>query len=163
MWVKAISRSVASGVATGLFAATLLVGAFVLGQAAAAEERAAQEVEPVSVMNDIAPEEWRDMVLGRTVTYRIGHDLWAREAYDIKSNGVAIRLADGTCMEGIWTWDEGAYCFYWSSGEISCFRHVRAGGEILIIPLVDGEPSGTVQTVDGVSDAPLACGPALVS
>lgn len=107
--------------------------------------------------------EWQSMVAGRTVTYMIDGKVWAQEAYDIKSQTVAIRLIDGSCMEGTWSHKNGEYCFAWDGGEYSCFLHVRAGSDILVIPVVDGLQSGTVQTVGGVSDAPLACGPALTS
>lgn len=124
---------------------------------------AAAEDGAVDDWQDITVEEWREMVLGRTVTYRIGPQVWAQEAYDVNSNAVAIRLADGTCMEGTWTHLDNVYCFAWIDTETSCFRHVRDDGEILVIPIVDGEPSGAVQTVAGVSDLPLACGPNLSS
>lgn len=114
-------------------------------------------------IEEIAPAEWKRMVLGHTVTYRIGGRLWAHEAYATTGNAVEIQLFDGTCMEGVWEWADGAYCFYWSGGEDSCFRHVRADGEILVIPVGDGMPGGTIQTVAGISDLPLTCGPALSS
>lgn len=115
-------------------------------------------------MADIALDDWRDMVRGRTVTYSIGGDIWARETYDTGSDTVWIRLADGSCMEGIWTWADGVYCFDWTSGEFSCFRHVRADGQILVIPVLeDGTGIGTIQTVTQISDVPASCGPELTS
>lgn len=114
-------------------------------------------------VQDIAPAEWRDMVRGRTVTYLIGGAVWAQEAYGRHGNGVSIKLADGTCMEGVWEHTGTAFCFAWTGGEYSCFRHVRVDDEILIIPVQDGEPAGTVQSVKQISDLPLACGPALTS
>lgn len=115
-------------------------------------------------MTDIALEDWRDMVRGRTVTYSIGGDIWARETYDTGSDTVWIRLADGSCMEGIWTWAAGVYCFDWTSGEFSCFRHVRADDQILVIPVLeDGTGIGTIQTVTQISDVPASCGPELTS
>ncbi|MEM9228393.1 MAG: hypothetical protein AAGB10_02205 [Pseudomonadota bacterium] len=118
---------------------------------------------PPDTWDDISVSEWRQMVKGRTVTYRIGGQLWAHEAYDTSGNRVAIRTADGSCMEGTWSYDNGAYCFAWDAAPASCFRHVRQGSEILIVPLIDGVPSGAVQTVEGVSDIPLNCGPDLTS
>lgn len=111
----------------------------------------------------IAPGEWHAMVKGRTVTYEIDGQVWAQEAYDLSTNAVAIRLIDGTCMEGTWAYRNGEYCFAWTSGENSCFLHVRTAGRILVIPVVDGVQSGTVQTVGGITDVPLTCGPALTS
>lgn len=114
-------------------------------------------------LEDIAPEEWREMVEGHSVTYNIGGAFWAREAYDPASNAVVIRMADGSCLEGTWNWTEGVYCFAWRGQGTSCFRHVRSGDKILIIPMVDGLPSGAIQTVAGVSDLPVSCGSGLTS
>ena len=133
--------------------------AALLAQAVAATESGAPEQGDVA-QPGIAPAEWRAMVRGRTVTYQIDGQAWAQEAYDLTTNAVAIRLIDGTCMEGTWSYTDGEYCFAWTSGEHSCFLHVRAADQILIIPVVDGVQSGTIQTVGGISDAPLTCGPA---
>ncbi|QHQ34991.1 hypothetical protein [Algicella marina] len=112
---------------------------------------------------DIPPEEWFDMVRGRTVVYRIGLSVWAFETYPNTGNYVTIRLADGECMEGRWEHINDTFCFAWENREYSCFRHARNGDKILIIPTVDGEPSGTVQTVSAITDAPVPCGPELTS
>ncbi len=113
---------------------------------------------------DIDPSEWRRMVQGRTVIYQIGSETWAYETYAAPgSDLVAILLADGTCMDGTWYHRNLEFCYAWSRGETSCFRHVRVGDEILVIPMVDGAPSGSVQTVSGISDKPIVCGPALSS
>lgn len=115
-------------------------------------------------MADIAKEDWRALVRGRTVTYSIGGEVWARETYDTGSDTVWIRLADGTCMDGNWSWADGIFCFDWSSGEYSCFRHVRSDGRILVIPmLAEGLGVGTIQTVTQISDVPASCGPELTS
>lgn len=119
--------------------------------------------EQPGALEDIAPEEWREMVEGHSVTYNIGGAFWAREAYDPASNAVVIRMADGSCLEGTWNWAEGVYCFAWRGQGTSCFRHVRRGDDILIIPMVDGLPSGAIQTVAGVSDLPVSCGSGLTS
>lgn len=130
---------------------------FILASAVAAQQSGSDAWADISVA------EWKKMVLGRTVTYRIGPQIWAQEAYDTGTNAVSIRLADGTCMDGTWSHTGNTFCFAWTGAETSCFRHVRDAGQILIVPMVDGEPSGTVQTVTGVSDLPLTCGPALSS
>jgi len=119
--------------------------------------------EVAAPWQDIPPQEWREMVVGHSVTYHIGGAFWAREAYDPASNAVVIRMADGTCLEGTWSWTEGEYCFAWRGEGTSCFRHVRQDGEILIVPMVDGQPSGDVQTVAGVTDLPVTCGSGLTS
>ena len=112
---------------------------------------------------DIAPTEWFDLVRGRTVVYRIGPDVWAYESYPRSGRLVSIQLADGTCMDGTWDHVDGAYCFAWENREYSCFRHARDGANILIIPVVDGVQSGTIQTVSDITDAAVGCGNGLVS
>ncbi|MEM8657575.1 MAG: hypothetical protein AAF813_07050 [Pseudomonadota bacterium] len=138
-------------------AAALLVASLGLASLSQAQEVASEG------WNDISVEEWRDMVQGRTVTYNAGGQFWANEVYHPSTNHVMIQVADGTCMEGTWSYERGTYCFAWIDAPTSCFRHVREGGEILIIPIVDGAPAGSVQTVAGVSDIPLKCGPDLTS
>lgn len=113
---------------------------------------------------DISGEDWARMVRGRTVTYAIEGAFWAQEMYNPVGNIVSIRLNDGTCMEGLWTHSEGQFCFAWDNGELSCFRHLeQPAGPILIVPVNNGAQIGTMQTVLGISDIPLVCGPALSS
>lgn len=140
------------------FAAHLLAFATLL-----ATPLAAEETPHTNALVDIPKEEWVSMVAGRTVVYKIGLDLWAFETYSRDSNFVSIQLANGECMDGTWNHIDGTFCFAWDNREYSCFRHARAGEEILIIPTVDGQPAGTTQTVSDITDAPMPCGPDLVS
>ncbi|MEO0913622.1 MAG: hypothetical protein AAFY59_11640 [Pseudomonadota bacterium] len=112
---------------------------------------------------DIGKDEWFAMVSGRTVVYKIGPEYWAYETYSKKSNYVIIQLANGECMEGTWEHVNNTFCFAWDNGEYSCFRHARDGDEILIIPTVDGQPSGTIQTVSEITSDAVPCGPELTS
>ncbi|MEM9430798.1 MAG: hypothetical protein AAGA32_15045 [Pseudomonadota bacterium] len=112
---------------------------------------------------DIPKAEWINLVRGRTVIYNIGPNVWAFESYPMTGPFVSIKLADGTCMDGTWEHVDGAFCFRWENREYSCFRHARDGADILIIPVVDGVQSGTVQTVSAITDAPVGCGSDLIS
>lgn len=116
----------------------------------------AQEAE------DISSEEWFAMVAGKTVTYRIDDQLWAHETYDPNTNRVYIALADGECMQGIWTHIDGAFCFAWEDNDFVCFRHARSGEDILIIPMQGGDMAGAIQTVASIDDTGLPCGPELI-
>lgn len=144
----------------GNLAATLAFAPFLVLAVPASAAEGTAPAEDAGALRDIPPADWRQMTRGQTVTYRMGGEIWARESYALSGDTVAIRLADGTCMEGVWSWTDGTYCFAWSSGELSCFRHVRADGEILVIPTDSG---GAVQTVSDISPGPVACGPAPVS
>lgn len=112
---------------------------------------------------DIPVEEWRAMSEGRTLTYRIDGELWALEHYTPGTNRVQIELFDGTCMTGTWDYAAPHYCFHWDGQGTSCFRHTRKGDEILVIEASDGHDTPMTQTMTGVSDTPLACGPAGIS
>lgn len=119
--------------------------------------------EALSEAADIPVEEWSAMAAGRTLTYRIGGELWAMERYAPAGNGVTLQFYDGTCLEGTWDYAAPLYCFHWDGDGTACFRHARLGEEILIIETLDGADTGSVQTMTGVSDTPLACGPAVTS
>lgn len=120
-------------------------------------------LERIEAAEDISRLEWLSMVAGKTVTYKISDDFWAREIYDTRSNKVSIAMADGSCMNGTWTHSGVEFCFAWEDNDLVCFRHARSGDDILIIPMHDGVPSGSLQTVHDISDTPLPCGPELVS
>ncbi len=112
---------------------------------------------------NIPVEDWREMAAGRTLTYRVGDELWALERYAPSGNGVTLQFYDGTCLKGTWDYAAPLYCFHWEGEGTSCFRHARVGREIVIIETLDGADTGSVQKMTGVSDVPLACGPAVTS
>lgn len=112
---------------------------------------------------DIPVEEWRAMAMGRTLTYKIGGELWALERYFTGTNYVALQLFDGTCLQGTWDYRAPLFCFHWDGQGTSCFRHVRVGSEILIVETQDGQDTAMTQEMTGVSDAPVSCGPAVTS
>lgn len=117
----------------------------------------------VAAAEDIPVEEWREMAEGRTLTYEIGGELWAMERYRPGSNEVRLQFHDGSCIEGTWEYTAPLYCFHWEGEGTSCFRHARLGDEILIIETENGIETGAVQVMTGVSNVPLACGPAVTS
>ncbi len=118
---------------------------------------------PVGQATNIPVAEWSAMASGRTLTYRINGTLWALEHYDPGSNGVTLQLYDGSCMQGTWDYTDPLYCFHWDGQGTSCFRHVRAGGRIVIIEARNGSDTPMTQEMTGVSDTPLSCGPAATS
>ena len=112
---------------------------------------------------DLPVEEWSEMAAGRTLTYRIDGVFWALERYHPDGNRVTLQIADGTCLEGVWDYNEPHYCFYWERDGTACFRHTRLDDEIVIIQTEDGVDTGLLQTMTAVSDIPLVCGPAVTS
>jgi hypothetical protein len=112
---------------------------------------------------DIPVAEWTAMAAGRTLTYRIDGALWALEHYTPGTNRVQIELYDGTCMTGTWDYSAPHYCFHWDGQGTSCFRHARLGDEILVIEASDGQDTPMTQSMTGVSDTPLSCGPDAIS
>jgi hypothetical protein len=135
-----------------------------LAAACIAQSASAQTASPdLGRAVDIPVEEWREMAAGRTLTYRIGEELWAFERYAPAGDGVMLQFYDGTCLEGRWDYAAPLYCFHWEGEGTSCFRHARLGEEVLIIETRDGVETGAVQEMTGVSDLPLTCGPAVTS
>ncbi len=137
---------------------TLLAALLALAAPAGAGEAA----DP-SGLSDIPVSEWAEMAEGRTLTYEIDGALWAHERYHPGSDRVTLQFHDGSCLEGRWDYAEPLFCFHWEAEGTSCFRHVRTGGEILVLETRDGVETGAVQTMTGVTDLPLACGPAATS
>jgi len=119
--------------------------------------------ERIARAENIPVAEWSEMAMGRTLTYRINGAFWALEHYWPGTDRVTLQLYDGSCMEGTWDYSEPLYCFHWEEQGSSCFRHARADGEVLIIETQNGADTPMTQTMSGVSDTPLTCGPAVVS
>ncbi len=107
---------------------------------------------------DIPVEEWRSMALGRTLTYMIGGTFFALERYAPDGNKVELQLNTGECLAGTWTHAGSTYCFDWGDERAACFRHVRAGQDILIIQVDNGVETDNIQLMTNISDAPLNCG-----
>lgn len=117
----------------------------------------AADEAPVAT-GDIPVEEWREMALGRTLTYRVGPDFFALERYAPTGNAVELQLNTGECLSGVWSHSGNAYCFDWGDARPACFRHVRQGDEILIIHLENGVETQNLQHMTAITDAPLSCG-----
>ncbi len=119
--------------------------------------------ERIAGAANIPVAEWTAMAMGHTLTYRINGEFWALEHYYPGTDRVTLQLYDGSCMQGTWDYHEPFYCFHWEGQRPSCFRHARVDGEILIIETQGGQDTPLTQTMSGVSDVPLTCGPAVVS
>lgn len=111
-------------------------------------------------LTDIPVAEWTELAGGRTLTYTIGGEFWALERYHPGGSRVTLQFYDGSCLNGYWDYADPLYCFHWEGEGTSCFRHARLGDEILILETESGVETGALQNMTGVSDAPLACGPA---
>lgn len=118
---------------------------------------------PIGGLADISHAEWAKMASGRTLTYTIGGEFWAREHYAADSNRVTLQFYDGMCLDGTWSWRDGLFCFDWRNEGISCFRHARLGNEILVLETREGVETGAIQVMSGVSDLPVSCGPDAIS
>ena len=108
-------------------------------------------------LTDISAEEWRRLALGKTLTYSVEGKPFALERYAYSGNQVELQFADGECFSGTWIHSGNLFCFDWGFERAHCFRHVSVGGRILIINVVDGEETGSVQEMTKISNAPLAC------
>ena len=103
-------------------------------------------------------EEWRAMVEGRTVWYSLDGEHWGKEYFHPGKSSATFLARDGQCVTAPWVYAEGVYCFAYAG--MHCFRHVRRGEEIVVIP-IEGE--GGEQTVERIDDAPISCEPPLSS
>ena len=112
----------------------------------------------IAAARDIPVEEWIAMTDGRTLTYRINGAFFALEHYYPHSDRVTLQSSDGRCLQGTWIYQAPRYCFFWDDEAPACFRHVRLGGEILIIETQDGRDTTSTQLMSGVSDTPVTCG-----
>ena len=102
--------------------------------------------------------EWRRLTEGRVVWYSLDGRHWGREYFHRGRDIATFVAADGTCMTAPWVEAEGIYCFAYTG--MDCFRHIRREGQMLAVPLGDGD----AQTIDRISDdGPLSCEPPLSS
>jgi hypothetical protein len=97
-------------------------------------------------------EEWREMVEGRTVWYALNGQHWGREYFHPGKDSATFLARDGQCVTAPWAYAEGVYCFAYAG--MHCFRHVRRGEEIVVIPI---EGDGAEQTVERIDDTPVSC------
>jgi|OM-RGC.v1.023555888 hypothetical protein len=100
----------------------------------------------------IPPEEWRAMTRGKTVWYALDGAHWGREYFHPDSDVATFLGRDGQCLSAPWAHVDGVYCFAY--GGLHCFRHLRRGEEIVVIP-VDGD--GGEQTVERIDRTPVSC------
>lgn len=105
----------------------------------------------------IPAEEWRERVDGRTVYYEIDGALHGREYYEPNSNNVVFIFANGQCDEGVWSEENGVYCY--DFGGQHCFYQFERGDEIIIREVL----SGAEQRVSQITDERLSCSPEIIS
>ncbi|WP_316014783.1 hypothetical protein [Roseobacter sp. HKCCA0434] len=110
---------------------------------------------------DIPLAEWRAMTEGRTVIYRIGPEVFARETYHPGGQVVSILYADGTCLEGTWRFIEpaSAYCFSWPNGKF-CYRHMEDAQGLYVLPVDESgarDARWEIQRIEGISERTVSC------
>lgn len=135
--------------------------AIALALAAPAADAAPPEPAPaageIAGMQNIPAEDWTAMAEGRTLTYRIDGEIWAREYYYPGTNRVSLQRPDGECMHGTWNYSAPLYCFHWDLEGTACFRHVSDGDRIWVIQTEFGVDTPQFQEMTGTSDLPLIC------
>jgi len=116
----------------------------------------------VSAAPQLSEAEWRDMVEGKTVTYTIADEFFAREFYETGTNRVVISVTGGLCLNGQWYMEGPAFCFVWENELPSCFTHHRLD-EGVFINGVDPGDDIEVQFVADIRRATVQCGDELLS
>lgn len=109
-------------------------------------------------LRDMTLQEWQDLALGKTLTYQVAGEFYALERYARTGRQVELQFANGACLAGTWTHSGNLFCFDYGHDRPHCFRHVKAGDEILILNVQDGAETGDIQIMSDVTDAPLSCG-----
>ena len=106
---------------------------------------------------DIPPADWRAKTEGRTVWYRIGPVMWGREHYHPGTNRITFQFPDGDCLDAVWSFDDGWYCFDFGPAlEASgphCFRHLALDDRLFAL-----SSRGDPQEIDRIDRTPLSCG-----
>lgn len=110
----------------------------------------------------LSESEWREMVEGRTVTYTINNEFFAREFYVTGTNRVVIAVNNGICLNGEWYMDGPAFCFEWEGAAPSCFTHHRLEEGVYINGL-DESDGIEIQFVADVRRTVVQCGDELLS
>ena len=105
--------------------------------------------------------DWRSMVEGKTVTYSIDNQFFAREFYETGTNRVVISVAGGLCLNGQWYMDGPAFCFVWEGAAPSCFTHHQLDEGVYINGL--GGSDIEIQFVTDIRRATVQCGEELLS
>ncbi|MBL4805854.1 MAG: hypothetical protein JKY31_01035 [Rhodobacteraceae bacterium] len=118
----------------------------------------AQREQIINAVN-ISESDWRNMTSGRTVIYHQDGMEYGREYYPSSGNRTYFRAANGTCLEGEWSYEDKIFCFDWGRDLPSCFFHKRVGDAIFIV----GSTGGDIQQVTEIIDAPFQCAPELLS
>ncbi len=140
--------------------AALVVSAC-LGALASATDASAQSigVEPPAGARMIELDEFRDLFLGKTVTFVLGDgSIWGREYYGPDGAAVTFEHANGECLEGVWEKRGDFYCFDYPAGA-ACWLTYEIDGEIEV-----AAESGQVQRISEiVENDPISCRPELFS
>lgn len=106
--------------------------------------------------------EWQDLTAGRTVWYFTEDGLWGRETYrasDTPEGGmVTFEHRDGDCLDAVWTYAAGLFCFDFGAGPPHCFQHIRWQDRLFALSV-----GGDVQEVKRIDRTGLTCGQTPVS
>ena len=78
--------------------------------------------------------EWRAMTDGRTVWYSLNGMHWGKEYFHPGSDTATFVGVNGLCATAPWVHVDGLYCFSYTG--LDCFRHVRRGEAILVLPVL---------------------------
>ena len=99
---------------------------------------------------------WRSYAEGKTLYYTTAFGLVGKEYYPPNSNRVVYVRANGTCVDGDWSFKDDIFCFEYQSQH--CFFHIERDGVVYARHI-----DGVEQTVSQVTDEILSCAPINVS
>ncbi len=100
----------------------------------------------------IGDREWRTLTEGKTVYYQKDGKPLGREYYTPGQNFLTFEAPDGHCIDGVWAFADGQFCF-WYGDSFQCYAHIRRNGKIFTL----SDTSNSEQQVERIVDEPLTC------
>ncbi|MEM7547375.1 MAG: hypothetical protein AAF367_17740 [Pseudomonadota bacterium] len=97
--------------------------------------------------------EWTRLTSGKTVYYSIDGEYQGKEYYAPGEAFLVFIAPDGQCIEGVWAYTDGRFCFSYGA-DFQCFAHLRRGEKLFSRP----DTGGAEQEIERIVEEPLTCG-----
>lgn len=97
----------------------------------------------------VSPEDFRDLVKGRTVHYTLDGEYYGSEQF-YGDDQATWQNPGGSCEHGHWWEAQAELCFRY--GNVSCWKVYESGGDRHAV-----SRSGLRVEIEGIDDRPLLC------
>ena len=102
----------------------------------------------------ISLREWKALTSGKTIYYHLNGTYQGKEYYLPDDAFLVFMTPDGQCVEGVWAYADGRYCFSYGAN-FQCFDHLRRGSRLFS----RADTGGPEQEIKRIVDEPLSCSP----